>query len=131
MHLNSKPPELAYIRADECIGCTKCIQACPFDAILGAPKHLHAVLREVCIGCGLCVAPCPVDCIEMQPIEALICQPEQAKERVKARKQRLRRLQAETEVKKLSTSSSFPSFSTASYVKEAIARARAKRTIKH
>ncbi len=27
---------VAYIREDECIGCTKCIQACPVDAILGA-----------------------------------------------------------------------------------------------
>lgn len=131
MRLNSKPPELAYIRADECIGCTKCIQACPFDAILGAPKHLHTVLREVCIGCGLCVAPCPVDCIEMQPVEALICQPEQAKERVKARKQRLHRLQAETEMKRLPLSPSARNFANTSYVNEAIARARAKRTIKH
>ncbi|HAV46581.1 MAG TPA: electron transport complex subunit RsxB, partial [Halomonas sp.] len=27
---------VAYIREAECIGCTKCIQACPVDAIIGA-----------------------------------------------------------------------------------------------
>ena len=28
--------KVAFIREDECIGCTKCIQACPVDAILGS-----------------------------------------------------------------------------------------------
>ena len=32
---------VAYIREDECIGCTKCIQACPVDAIVGAAKQMH------------------------------------------------------------------------------------------
>ena len=27
---------MAYIREDACIGCSKCVQACPVDAILGA-----------------------------------------------------------------------------------------------
>lgn len=55
----------AVIREDECIGCTKCIQACPFDAIIGASKLMHTVIPDVCTGCGLCVPPCPVDCIDM------------------------------------------------------------------
>ncbi len=55
----------AVIREDECIGCTKCIQACPFDAIIGASKLMHTVITDVCTGCGLCVPPCPVDCIDM------------------------------------------------------------------
>jgi len=59
------PRRVASIVASLCIGCTKCIQACPVDAIAGAPKRLHAVLTEACTGCGLCLAPCPVDCIEM------------------------------------------------------------------
>jgi electron transport complex protein RnfB len=60
-------PTVAYIREDECIGCTKCIQACPVDAILGAAKQMHTVIIDECTGCDLCVEPCPVDCIDMIP----------------------------------------------------------------
>ena len=60
--------KVAFIREDECIGCTKCIQACPVDAILGAAKHMHTVITDECTGCDLCVDPCPVDCIDMVPI---------------------------------------------------------------
>ncbi|NRB42623.1 MAG: electron transport complex subunit RsxB [Pseudomonadales bacterium] len=63
-----RPPSYAYIREDECIGCTKCIQACPMDAILGAAKQMHTVITDECTGCDLCVEPCPVDCIDMIPI---------------------------------------------------------------
>ena len=59
---------VAVIREDECIGCTKCIQACPMDAILGAAKQMHTVISEECTGCDLCVEPCPVDCIDMLPV---------------------------------------------------------------
>lgn len=62
------PAQVAYIREAECIGCTKCIQACPVDAIMGAAKQMHTVLIDECTGCDLCVAPCPVDCIEMHPL---------------------------------------------------------------
>jgi electron transport complex protein RnfB len=58
-------PAVAFIREDECIGCTKCIQACPIDAILGAAKQMHTVIASECTGCDLCVEPCPVDCIDM------------------------------------------------------------------
>lgn len=58
----------AYVREDECIGCTKCIQACPVDAILGAAKQMHTVIQSECTGCDLCVEPCPVDCIDMLPV---------------------------------------------------------------
>ena len=60
---------IAVIREDECIGCTKCIQACPVDAILGAAKHMHTVIESECTGCDLCVEPCPVDCIDMITVE--------------------------------------------------------------
>jgi Na+-translocating ferredoxin:NAD+ oxidoreductase subunit B len=60
-----KPKSYAYIREEECIGCTKCIQACPVDAILGSAKHMHTVITSECTGCDLCVEPCPVDCIDM------------------------------------------------------------------
>jgi electron transport complex protein RnfB len=58
---------VAFIREAECIGCTKCIQACPVDAILGAAKQMHTVITSECTGCDLCVEPCPVDCIDMIP----------------------------------------------------------------
>jgi electron transport complex protein RnfB len=58
---------VAWIIEADCIGCTKCIQACPVDAIVGASKLMHTVITDACTGCDLCVAPCPVDCIEMIP----------------------------------------------------------------
>ena len=64
-HGVEKAKTVAFIREDECIGCTKCIQACPVDAILGAAKHMHTVITSECTGCDLCVEPCPVDCIDM------------------------------------------------------------------
>jgi electron transport complex protein RnfB len=67
-HGVEKPKMYAFIREDECIGCTKCIQACPVDAILGAAKHMHTVIVSECTGCDLCVEPCPVDCIDMLPV---------------------------------------------------------------
>jgi electron transport complex protein RnfB len=62
-----KPPSVALIIEEDCIGCTKCIAACPVDAILGASKFMHTVIAAECTGCELCIAPCPVDCIIMQP----------------------------------------------------------------
>ncbi|MBB3329229.1 electron transport complex protein RnfB [Halomonas campaniensis] len=63
----AQSPLAAVIREAECIGCTKCIQACPVDAILGAAKRMHTVIADECTGCELCVAPCPVDCIDLVP----------------------------------------------------------------
>lgn len=68
----SSPAQVAYIREAECIGCTKCIQACPVDAIVGAAKFMHTVLTEECTGCDLCVAPCPVDCIDMLALPPVV-----------------------------------------------------------
>ena len=66
-HGEHKPPQLAFIREDECIGCTKCIQACPVDAIVGANRLMHTVIADLCTGCELCLPPCPVDCIDLVP----------------------------------------------------------------
>lgn len=60
--------EVAVIREDVCIGCTKCIVACPVDAILGAAKQMHTVIVAECTGCELCIPPCPVDCIDIIPV---------------------------------------------------------------
>ncbi len=63
-----KPKHVAVIIEQDCIGCAKCIAACPVDAILGAAKFMHTVIAAECTGCELCVAPCPVDCIIMEPL---------------------------------------------------------------
>ena len=76
-----RPPTLAEVLAPlpssstariidaDCIGCAKCLDACPVDAILGAPRQLHTVVAALCTGCALCLPPCPVDCIEMLAVE--------------------------------------------------------------
>ena len=58
---------VARIDEPRCIGCTRCIEACPVDAISGASGLMHTVIAAWCIGCKLCLPPCPVDCIDMVP----------------------------------------------------------------
>jgi len=62
-------PQIASIVEEDCIGCKKCIDACPVDAIVGAANLMHAVISDLCTGCELCIEPCPVDCIELLSIE--------------------------------------------------------------
>ncbi len=67
---SERPTEVrAMIREDDCIGCTKCIPACPVDAIVGTGKHMHTIFTDLCTGCELCIAPCPVDCIDLVTVE--------------------------------------------------------------
>jgi len=56
---------VALVDEARCIGCARCIDACPVDAIAGAPGYLHTVIADYCTGCELCLPPCPVDCIDM------------------------------------------------------------------
>ena len=68
--ISERPTEVrAVIREDDCIGCTKCIPACPVDAIVGTGKHMHTIFTDLCTGCELCIAPCPVDCIDLVTVE--------------------------------------------------------------
>jgi Na+-translocating ferredoxin:NAD+ oxidoreductase subunit B len=62
-----KRSEVALIDEPRCIGCTRCIVACPVDAISGAQGYMHAVIAAWCTGCELCLPACPVDCIDMAP----------------------------------------------------------------
>ncbi len=67
---SQRPVEVrAVIREDDCIGCTKCIPACPVDAIVGTGKHMHTIFTDLCTGCELCIGPCPVDCIDLVTVE--------------------------------------------------------------
>jgi len=78
---SERPTEVrAVIREDDCIGCTKCIPACPVDAIVGTGKHMHTIFTDLCTGCELCIAPCPVDCIDLVTIEREISEPERIAE---------------------------------------------------
>jgi electron transport complex protein RnfB len=89
MALKAKSPSFAFIREAECIGCTKCIQACPVDAIMGTGKWMHTVMKDECTGCELCIAPCPVDCIEMVLLPQSPQQPDYFRKRYLNRQTRL------------------------------------------
>ena len=82
---------VALIDEPRCIGCTRCIEACPVEAISGARGLMHTVIASYCTGCGLCVPPCPVDCIDMiaPPGPWTGADARDAKRRALSRKQRL------------------------------------------
>ena len=65
---NYRPASVAVIDEDLCIGCVKCINVCPVDAIAGAAKMMHTVIKDECTGCELCIPACPMDCISLHPI---------------------------------------------------------------
>ncbi len=106
-HGDYRPPRVAWIDESICIGCTKCIQACPVDAIVGARQRMHTVIADECTGCDLCLAPCPVDCIHMlptdreaEPADQQQQRRDRARQRFNDRQQRLARRRAEREQKR-------------------------------
>jgi len=122
-----KPREIAVIDEAICIGCTKCIQACPVDAIVGAQKVMHTILIDECSGCELCIAPCPVDCISMVPAvddgRSVLERAPHYRERYLVRKGRLVR-DAEEAAAELAASKASTSPGS---VSDAVARARARK----
>lgn len=96
-------PQVALIDESACIGCTKCIEACPVDAIVGAAQRMHTVIADECTGCALCIAPCPVDCIDLvdapDPMPLRRRAP-QFRARYEARRERLARQQREREARR-------------------------------
>jgi electron transport complex protein RnfB len=131
------PPLVAFIDESLCIGCTKCIQACPVDAIVGAGKRMHTVIASECTGCELCLPPCPVDCIELiaiadQPLprERVIQRAAHARVRFEARDARLARARGDREAHRsarIVAATGSPAPITRSAVLEAIARGKARR----
>lgn len=128
MQQKQKPPMLAVIREDECIGCTKCIQACPTDAILGAAKQMHTVIAADCAGCELCVEPCPVDCIDMISLPERSNDEAQAKADLWRQKHELRNYRLEKEAMiKLEKYQEIKLKQRRAEIQAAVARAKAKK----
>ncbi|QMT58780.1 RnfABCDGE type electron transport complex subunit B [Legionella sp. PC997] len=132
---NTRAPSVAVIREAECIGCTKCIKACPVDAIIGSGKLMHAVIDHECTGCGLCVAPCPVDCIEMVNLPLVNYDKDLARKRFNAKQTRLLReehekQQAYREKRQLALKADKTQDMQAKqdYIQQALARVKAKRS---
>lgn len=65
-------PMLAFVHEATCIGCTRCFKVCPTDAIVGAPKQIHAVISNACNGCKICVDICPTECLQLVPEEVTL-----------------------------------------------------------
>ena len=107
-----KPRMLARVVEDECIGCTKCIQACPVDAIVGAAKLMHTV-----------------DCIVLEPMPAEQidqAHADAAREHFRRREARLAREAAEREAELIARKAKVDAAAGTSPVLAALARARAK-----
>jgi electron transport complex protein RnfB len=120
MSATSKLRQVAIIRENECIGCTKCIQACPVDAILGSRKQMHTVIINECISCKLCIPPCPVDCIDMVDDPSEKPESTLVRTRATARKARLAKKSENVETPKTDNKQR--------YILDAIARAKNKKT---
>jgi Na+-translocating ferredoxin:NAD+ oxidoreductase subunit B len=131
------PATVALIDEDVCIGCTKCIQACPVDAIVGAAKRMHTIIASECTGCELCIPPCPVDCIEMlatarQPLPRaeVLERAAHARMRFEDRNRRLETIDREKKLRRSAVPRSNAAKSgpiSRNAVLEAIARGKAKR----
>ena len=125
--MKEKPTLVALIREAECIGCKKCIDACPVDAILGASQFMHTVISMECVGCKLCIAPCPVDCIDMiEKNDLIISRVERKKKaiaRYHARKNRLAKEQSSVEA----DLTVYSTIEKKQYIKDAIKRAKLKK----
>lgn len=134
-HGIEKPRMLVRILEADCIGCTKCIQACPVDAIVGAAKLMHTVIADDCTGCELCVPVCPVDCIALEPMPlAQRAEPayaDAARVHFRRREARLAREQAEREAELAARKAALDAPAMpANPVLAALARARAKQGAK-
>ena len=80
IHTSNYLPE---VDRELCNGCTKCVQACPVEAMgmVSANDPLHPKLRlakldeEMCLGCGVCVRNCSRDAIRLTPRDQRVITP--------------------------------------------------------
>jgi electron transport complex protein RnfB len=122
-----RPPSVAVIDEAYCIGCLKCIAACPVDAIVGSAKMMHTVLPDICTGCELCLLPCPTDCISMVAAAPdKIVQADEARSHYEAKNERLHKA---GEAKKVSVPDSIPA--QRDYIEAARLRVLAKKGKPH
>lgn len=121
-----KPNTKVSINPNECIGCTKCIQACPVNAIVGGPRLMHDIIPDLCTGCDLCIPHCPVDCIDIIPSEHPLPDPGYLKSqhnlKTKAFKQKKHRTTSRIQVSKERTPQQ-----TMSLIELAIQKAKARK----
>ena len=70
-HINGHCPAkkckalITYTIDESCIGCTKCAQNCPADAIENLPHRIHTIDLEKCIKCDVCRLVCPTDSVKI------------------------------------------------------------------
>jgi len=57
---------IKYTITDDCIGCTRCAQRCPSDAIPMAPYRVHDIIQDKCTKCDSCRQICPVDAVKVE-----------------------------------------------------------------
>ncbi len=128
--------QVAVINEESCIGCVKCIKACPVDAIIGAARQMHTVIEQACTGCELCLPPCPVNCISLVQYNRYAKSQTVTEERQRedvnrartrfiARNQRLEKEAREGQDENATTRKGFDR---QAYITAAVERSRAKRT---
>ena len=57
---------IVYTITDDCIGCTRCAQHCPADAIAMTPYEKHTIDPDKCVRCGTCRQVCPADAVKVE-----------------------------------------------------------------
>jgi NADH-quinone oxidoreductase subunit F len=57
---------ITYRITDECIGCTRCAQRCPAEAIEMRPHQQHEIDPDKCIRCDTCRQVCPVGAVVIE-----------------------------------------------------------------
>lgn len=122
---NTRTASLAVIREADCIGCTKCISACPVDAIIGSGKLMHTIVSQECTGCELCVEPCPVDCIDLIELPQAQFVRNKAQARFNARNKRLNSQKAQAQ-QKHKQAETIATTAKQDYIKAALARVQQK-----
>ena len=57
---------IRYSINEKCVGCTKCAQQCPAQAIQIRPYERHSIDTRLCVRCGTCKQVCPTDAVVVE-----------------------------------------------------------------